>query len=142
MNQESRHFFVKAPAGRPRLTSRGLDSNDHVAEKLSALVAVLTLQQRKRQDVGRRALAPVLEIQRLDLVVRHDCDREFRIRLTDLFERSGCARPEQVGIERGELSRSRRQRESNRHSSLEPVALRAACFLWASSIRPVVEFAS
>jgi hypothetical protein len=84
----------------------------------------------------------VLGIQRRNLVVQHDHDREFRYRLTDLFENAGCARPEQAGVEPGELSRSRRQRESNRHSSLESFTPRAACCLWASPARLFAEFDS
>ncbi len=78
MNQESRHYFVQAAMGRPRLASRGFDRDDHIAEELSTLVAVLTFEQRKRQHVGRGSLSPVLEIQRSNFVVQHDRNREFR----------------------------------------------------------------
>ena len=142
MNQESRHFFLQAPMGRPRLASRGFDPDDHIAEKLPTVVAVLTFEQRKRQDVGRGTLSPVLGIQRRNLVVQHDRNREFRIRLTDLSEHANRARSEQAGVDPGELSRSRRQRESNRHSSSESVTFRAACCLGASSARPFDESAS
>jgi len=79
MNQESRHFFVQPAMGRPRLASRGFDSDHHIAEKLPALG------------------------------------------VADLSECTNRTRPEQAGVEPGELSRSRRQRESNRHSSSESV---------------------
>jgi len=101
MNQESRHFCVHAPMSRPRLASRGFDPDDHIAEKLPTLVAVLPFDQRKRQDIGRGTLSPVLEIQRRNLVVQHDRDRELRIRLTDLSEHAGCARSEQAGVDPG-----------------------------------------
>ena len=101
MNQESRHFFLQAPMGRPRLASRGFDPDDHIAEKLPTVVAVLTFEQRKRQDVGRGTLSPVLGIQRRNLVVQHDRNREFRIRLTDLSEHANCARSEQAGVDPG-----------------------------------------
>jgi len=101
MNQESRHFCVQAPMGRPRLASRGFDPDDHIAEKLPSLVAVLTFEQRKRQHVGRGTLPPVLGIQRGNLVVQDDRNRELRIRLTDLSERAGCARSEQTGVDPG-----------------------------------------
>ena len=55
MNQESRHFFPQTPMGRPRLASRGFDSDDHIAEQLSTVIAVLTFEQGKRQDIGMRA---------------------------------------------------------------------------------------
>ena len=121
MNQESRHFFPQAPMGRPRLASRGFDPDHHIAEKLPAVAAVLTFEQRKRQDIGRGTLSPVLEIQRRNFVVQHDRNREFRSRVADLSECANRTRPEQAGIEPGKLSRSRRQRESNRHSSSESV---------------------
>ena len=120
MNQESRHFFFQTPMGRPRLASCGFDPDDHIAEKLPA----------------------VLGIQRRNLVVQHNRNREFRIRLTDLSEHANRARPEQAGVEPGELSRPRRQRESNRHSPSEFVTLRAACCLAAPAVRPFGESAS
>jgi hypothetical protein len=43
----------------------------------------------------------VLEIQRRYLVVQRNGDRELRIRLTDLSEHAGCARPEQAGVDPG-----------------------------------------
>ncbi len=57
MNQEPRHFLVQAPMGRPRLASRGFDSDNHIAQKLPSVVAVITFEQRKCQDVGRGTLA-------------------------------------------------------------------------------------
>ena len=142
MNQESRHFFFQTPMGRPRLASCGFDPDDHIAEKLPAVIAVLTFEQGKRQDVGCGTLPAVLGIQRRNLVVQHDRDREFRIRLTDLSEHANRARPEQAGVESGELLRSRRQRESNRHSPSESGTLRAACCLEAPAARPFGESAS
>ena len=136
MNQESRHFFLQAAMGHTGLAGRGFDPDDHIAEKLPTVVAVLTFEQRKRQDVGRGSLSPVLEIQRRNLVVQHDRNREFRIRPTDLPEHANRARPEQARVEPGELSRSRRQRESNRHSPSESVTLRSACCLGTPSARP------
>jgi len=44
MNQESRHFFVQTAVGCARLTSRGLDPDDHVAEEPPSMVAVLTFE--------------------------------------------------------------------------------------------------
>ena len=101
MNQELRHFFVQAPMGHPRLASRGLDSDDHIAEKFAALIAVRTFEQRKRQHVGREMHSPVLGIQRRDLVVQYDRDRKFRIRLTHLFEHANGTRPEQARVDPG-----------------------------------------
>jgi hypothetical protein len=90
---------------------------------------VLTFEQRKRQHVGRGTLSPVLGIQRGNLVVQDDRNREFRIRLTDLSERAGCARSEQTRVDPGQAPLSRRDRESNRHSSSESGTLRAVCCL-------------
>jgi hypothetical protein len=87
--------------GRPRLASRGFDPDDHIAEKLPTMVAVLTFEQRKRQDVGRGRLSPVLGIQLRNFVVQHDRNREFRIRLTDLSEHANRARSEQAGVDPG-----------------------------------------
>ena len=101
MNQESRHFCVQAPMGRPRLASRGFDPDDHIAEKLPAPVAVLTFEQRKRQDVGRGTLPPVLGIQRRNLAVQHDRDRELRSRLAEFSEYADCARSEQAAVDPG-----------------------------------------
>jgi hypothetical protein len=81
----------------------------------------------------------VLGIQRGNLVVRHDRNREFRFRPTDLSEHANRTRPEQAGIDLGQLSRSRWHRESNRHSSSESVALRTVWCLWASSARLFAE---
>jgi len=142
MNQESRHFFTQAPMGRPRLASRGFDSNDHITQKLPSVGAVITFEQRKCQDVGRGTLAPVLGIQRRNLVVQNDRDREFRSRVANLSERADCARPKQAGVEPGGPSQSRRQRESNRHSSLESVRSRAACFRWVFPARPFTDLDS
>jgi hypothetical protein len=84
----------------------------------------------------------VLEIQRRNFVVQHNRNREFRSRVTNLSERANRARPEQAGVEPGELSRSRRQRESNRHSSSEFVTGRAAFWAEAFSARPFFDSAS
>jgi hypothetical protein len=84
----------------------------------------------------------VLEIQRRNFVVQHDRNREFRIRLADLSERVNRARSEQAGVKPWELSRSRRQRESNRHSPSASVTLRAARCLGAPSARPFGKSAS
>lgn len=142
MNQESRHFFVQAPAGRARLARRGFDADDHVAEKFPALVAVIPFQQRKRQHVGCRWLATMLGIQRRDFVVRRQRNREFRIGVANLPKRADRARAEQAGVDAGELSRSRRQRESNRHPSFESVTLPAAGWLGAAAARPFSEAAA
>jgi len=139
MNQEPRHFFLQAPMGRPRLASCGFDPDDHIAEKLPTVVAVLAFEQRKRQDVGRGTLSPVLGIQRRNLVVQRNGNRELRSRVADLSEHANRARSEQAGVDRGELSRSRRQRESNRHSSSESVTFRAAGCLRAFSVRLFTE---
>ena len=101
MNQESRHYFFQTAMGRPRLASRGLDPDDHVAEKFPTVFAVGAFEQRKRQNVGRTALSPVLGIQRCNFVVEYERNREFRIRLTDLSERANGARSEQAGIDLG-----------------------------------------
>ncbi len=101
MNQESRHFFLQAPMGRPRLAGRGFDPDDDIAEKLPTVVAVLTFEQRKRQDVGRGTLSPVLGIQRRNLVVRRNGNRELRSRVADLSEHANRARSEQAGVDPG-----------------------------------------
>ena len=101
MNQESRHFFFQTPMGRPRLASRGFDPDDHIAEKLPAVIAVLTFEQGKRQDVGCGTLPAVLGIQRRNLVVQHDRDREFRCRLADLSEHAYGSGSEQTVIDPG-----------------------------------------
>jgi len=101
MNQESRHFFFQTPMGRPRLASRGFDPDDHIAEKLPAVIAVLTFEQRKRQDVGCGTLPAVLGIQRRNLVVRHDRDGKFRFRLIDRLECADGLGSEQAGVDPG-----------------------------------------
>ncbi len=101
MNQESRHFCVHAPMSRPRLASRGFDPDDHIAEKLPTLVAVLPFDQRKRQDIRRGTLSPVLEIQRRNFVVRHDRDGKFRFRLIDRLECADGLGSEQAGVDPG-----------------------------------------
>jgi len=101
MNQESRHFFVQAPMGRPRLASRGFDPDHDIAEKFASLVVVLAFEQRKRKDVGRGTLSSVLRIQRRNFVVRHDRDGKLRFRLIDRLECADGLGSEQAGVDPG-----------------------------------------
>lgn len=77
VNHESRQLVVEGAAASARLTLRGLDSDDDVAEQLSAKLRPLPFEQREGENVGGPLLAPVALVQLGDLTVGHQVEGKF-----------------------------------------------------------------
>ena len=100
MHQQAGDLVVDPAPGGAGAARRRLDANHHVAQERAAVLRVVALEQRERQDVGRARLAAIGAVQLGDGRVVDERDRELRLRVADLAQDAPGSRAEQLSIHR------------------------------------------
>jgi hypothetical protein len=113
MSKKRRQFRSQIGSTRPRLTQRGRDAHDHIAEQTAGAIAECPLALRECKDIGRAILLAIDSVEHLDLIVAGEHDRELCVSHMKLIEHE--ARATHEGGARHARVRAALDKESYRH---------------------------